>query len=832
MEHLLAPAGSKPINIPYVGTETFESADSRAPDDTVLSNFKGYWQRKGWEVDRETKALKLDHRAPSEVVSLLQTAFYFGCLISIFREVEIAVRTEDFLERAPGHSAGKIFVRTTKLRDLMRRWIQKETQSNFNSSARIHRGYHIREMLGFTFHFFQGIMQKSDRMQEPHKSDMELIGLSIMAMGESMHSVAATIYGYDARETPEWGPSPVLKARLRDNGWCVSDAPFFPDSPTRSTISIEYYFGGMACPRERGDHSACTTAICSKYLEVVDWKTYQQKHVVPSCRCAPVQVAPAAAEIVEQTRIPVVHWDGESLRVFASDSVTKYVTISHVWADGLGNNQTNSLLTCQLNRVQRLVNQLYTESHLSSSHHHETAAASAEGLAIPFWIDTLCVPVHNKILRRKAIYKMADIYRGADRVLVIDSTIITLPRAADVVQKHLQISLSGWHHRLWTLQEGQLASTLFFQFADGAESFYDMSRRELADSSNPRDPATLCSPVRYLCATQLEAFYRYFERGVTASDDITTRLRLCAKYQRSRQTSRPIDEPLCMAAILGLDPSPMFPHDEDIVERMAVFYQLIGRFDPRIIFHNLPRLPKDGYRWAPASFLHQVPDLLEGVEELSAQAPPAVALIPNNAGGLPVRFGGLEIILGANVISSSSNPGPIFFRPWAGGYAFPPQQWTYDNKSAWFMCTYKLEILPDPNGKYPELNLIGASNVNANADARYAVIFPPKGLLKPDQLPPMGLLGLIEANIPPNPTPIGHTGGFGFGFGMMNNTVVWTAGDHKPGNHVPAYTVPWRIPVRCAGRVRVTMPATHEVPAGVSFAFAVAFGENQEWCVR
>jgi hypothetical protein len=117
-------------------------------------------------------------------------------------------------------------------------------------------------------------------------------------------------------------------------------------------------------------------------------------------------------------------------------------------------------------------------------------------------------------------------------------------------------------------------------------------------------------------------------------------------------------------------------------------------------------------------------------------------------------------------MSSSSNAGPIFFRPWAGGHTFPQKQWTYNDKSAWFMCTYRLEILPDFNGKYPELNLIGASIANA----RYAVIFPPLGLLKPDELPPVGLLGLIDGNIPPNPTSIGYTGGFGFG--MINNTVV------------------------------------------------------------
>jgi hypothetical protein len=99
---------------------------------------------------------------------------------------------------------------------------------------------------------------------------------------------------------------------------------------------------------------------------------------------------------------------------------------------------------------------------------------------VPFWIDTLCVPVGEKNhypggdtkrdLRKEAIRQMAEIYRQGDRVLVLDSFILTLPRSADVVDKYLRIHLSTWHHRLWTMQEGQLASRLFFQFRDGAES--------------------------------------------------------------------------------------------------------------------------------------------------------------------------------------------------------------------------------------------------------------------------------------------------------------------------------------------------------------------------
>ncbi len=39
------------------------------------------------------------------------------------------------------------------------------------------------------------------------------------------------------------------------------------------------------------------------------------------------------------------------------------VAISHVWADGLGNNQANKLPICQLERLQGLVNSLYNKEY-------------------------------------------------------------------------------------------------------------------------------------------------------------------------------------------------------------------------------------------------------------------------------------------------------------------------------------------------------------------------------------------------------------------------------------------------------------------------------------
>ena len=102
---------------------------------------------------------------------------------------------------------------------------------------------------------------------------------------------------------------------------------------------------------------------------------------------------------------------------------------------------------------------------------------------------------------------MGNIYEKADRVLVLDSLIQEIPRPSSIIDKFVRIHVSKWNHRLWTLQEAQLARSLFFQFRDGAETFQDMAWPD------HRDVMQICSPVRLNCATKLEEFYRTF-RGL------------------------------------------------------------------------------------------------------------------------------------------------------------------------------------------------------------------------------------------------------------------------------------------------------------------------------
>jgi hypothetical protein len=388
------------------------------------------------------------------------------------------------------------------------------------------------------------------------------------------------------------------------------------------------------------------------------------------------------------------------------------------WVDGLGNDDIhNTLPKCQLSRIQGLVDRLYRERHRGWKQDYEPDNHDEH---IGFWIDTLCVPVGkgNKDIRKCAISQMSDIYRNADRVLVLDSFILQLPRESDIVDKFVRIHLSSWHHRLWTLQEGQLGKTLFFQFQTGAQTFYDMIHQEELGLNT--SALNICSPVRFLCARELAAFYRYFEH-YAGTNDIVSRFRYCAGYLRSRQTSRTEDEPVCVATILSLDPYSIL--SQDTAEgRMTAFYDLVKHFDPRIIFNDHPRLHTDGYRWAPRSLLHQSPDFIT-VRDISSIAP--VAISPGGK-GLSVQFPGFRL---HNVRSDLGQS--LFIIPRAN---IPGSEQLVQLKEAgpWWKRWYYLRLLSDVEGKYPAWD----------PTRKYAVILYTD--LHPDFLPTAAILGEIK----------------------------------------------------------------------------------------
>jgi hypothetical protein len=267
---------------------------------------------------------------------------------------------------------------------------------------------------------------------------------------------------------------------------------------------------------------------------------------------------------------------------------------------GLGNRSVNALPSCQLLRLQKLANNLY-ESHES----------------IPFWLDTLCVPLEEGF-RKRAIGNMFNVYRQAEHVLVLDSTILlNKAKTTDPFQLLISIRISNWVRRLWTFQEGAIARSLQFQFAETALDLGDIITAVIETSKDQDDELKDLgfeyerdegSDERLIAANNLLwPAWNYLQE--IQDIDFTTgaarkRLENISMPLCWRNTSRASDEPICLSSLLGLDQEVRraianAPSDR----RMQILLQNIGELPSEILFVNRPHFTDDGYRWLPRSFL-------------------------------------------------------------------------------------------------------------------------------------------------------------------------------------------------------------------------------------
>ena len=166
---------------------------------------------------------------------------------------------------------------------------------------------------------------------------------------------------------------------------------------------------------------------------------------------------------VSQGHVPLIRVLPQSVEVlsFENDAETAppYVAISHIRSQGLGNTCSNSLFMCQLERLQRLVNLLYSESR------HP----------VPFWIDTACIPL-TQPGKADALELLGAVYRRASIVLALDSFIQSAPTRS-ALEDLMTVKQSVWARRLWTVHEGALGPCVKFRFKHAAVSFDDILQR-------------------------------------------------------------------------------------------------------------------------------------------------------------------------------------------------------------------------------------------------------------------------------------------------------------------------------------------------------------------
>jgi len=441
------------------------------------------------------------------------------------------------------------------------------------------------------------------------------IALSIQVLGWTLSKVCRLLkqqYKITNDKIFVWGRSMWAVNRLLGCGWCPSTIPqltqWFPAS--------HYYVALLGPLFVQKDHKDCSDFAC-KY-DALDESLYEVKHVREGCNCRLRTIPPnSIATAIDENRLPLISISEGSIsltpREFEGDE--KYIAISHVWSDGLGNPNVdglkhNGLTECQVSRLYRFCKKLLPDR------------------PVLLWMDTLCIPAQDQYRsqRKKAIATMRSIYTKAAKVLVLDAELLEACVHASNLELLLRILSSGWMRRVWTLQEGILNEATYIQFKDGVVNPVQL------EGWNRHDICFGPRGERQFMFDEIDMFWSRMRAGLRLPKP--QNLNQVYRAFQFRRTTHPTDETICLAILMGLDTKPLTDilgdpgTEKEIADRrMREFLRMYGTVSLDLLFLDTERFDLDGYRWAPKSFIRR---RAQETSSLSTFSPTAEFLTAQN----------------------------------------------------------------------------------------------------------------------------------------------------------------------------------------------------------
>lgn len=553
--------------------------DGQASLDVFEVEYLGGPDCHGW-TERDLRHSLMAEKSSSDIKSILQSWLYFGLLSQV---LEIPNAGSEFVTER----SGRWLITTEQLPKYVQHW--RERVRALAEGERRRRLSQARARL-----------KASNLVLWEYYSWLpENICFSIAILGSTIDFAIYTtsaIFGILGSDEFQWPQCSLIKSRMLKANWCNSEVSRLEG---QSMLSAMLFGSNLQRkePQLGRSHKNCSNQVCiaNNYAG----KEYRTPHINKSCNCKPLGPdIKKLEELLDQGGFPVLQVKGTSehgspdIRVLdgnakTGDTKIKYVAISHVWSDGLGNIKQNQLLRCRLLQLQEFVNELWElfPDYLQRPP-SQNLVRSHENLLqtdIAFWIDTICVPKEQPF-RNVAINQMRVVYQNAEKVLVLDSELQQLSRQASLEELHLKISFSGWSRRTWTLQEGALAQQLYFRTSDG---FYPYSNvLSLAQES-----LSQASPLLWECCIVLS------ELVLSQRTTGTTKFKWAWNHLRMRTTTHPEDSPVVLACLLGLDIKLLLEASEST--RMTALISQMSHLPQGILFVVGPRINKEYYRWAP-----------------------------------------------------------------------------------------------------------------------------------------------------------------------------------------------------------------------------------------
>ena len=283
----------------------------------------------------------------------------------------------------------------------------------------------------------------------------------------------------------------LLKRRMVENGWCEKRLNFVDSSPL--SYPAFYFLSSLKPPRINAEnHSSCSSERC-----LVTSKLSKPLHRTDECLCEDVMppvdkvntiVASGGIPLVRITRSPLGKIE---LEVVPYTPSSRFIAISHVWADQQFGSAQNCLPKCQVAYLEEVLSSLpHSGEHLGLREWVANRLQSFRPRDIKppshayeyFWLDSFCVPqvAEHAHLRSKAIESMNLIYAAASQTLVFDKGLQALdagrrpaslvwggptyysPQDKNLLNVLAFLYASNWMGRVWTLQEGILSERIVF----------------------------------------------------------------------------------------------------------------------------------------------------------------------------------------------------------------------------------------------------------------------------------------------------------------------------------------------------------------------------------
>ena len=631
MEHLVRPtsAASQPYEtVPYI-CEKYDGGDFLT---YPVRAGKPHMLHSPYDLDGSLAFRERERQHPTptrELDSFFQAWLFFGLIHEILGDLCTA---DDFV-RTTTDGDSKV-ITTSQLPTILDKWIQEVQKGDSKSSYE-----HVAECL----HLMHDVLRVVGSTFDPN------LLFSLISVGELLEYASNKAFLIENLSRNNRCPGiwrtllkePTWPSSMQEQGWCPSQVAML--LPSTCPVQLVYFLTRLSLPDAPERHLACHQHKCTAHQ--INPEKYKTRHFTANCDCESWATDVCTIDsILKDGRLPLLRISPRPLladltvEIIASRPSSRYVALSHVWADGLGNPTENALPRCQLRYLHDLV------QHLDQ----DTDAQGPRGDLL-LWCDTLCCPVAPKQSKDRALTYMRKTYEDASRVLVLDTSL----------QRYNSVSLSpeeicariiasGWMRRLWTLQEGWLPGTkgrLWFQFCDKAVGLQHLWQNAL---DTFRDQLIVEGIVGVIIS-HLLAFTTVFRFDL---DGEVLDLALMDHILRFRSVSVSSDEPILIGNLLGLPVEKILDNSvETRIHRMWSLMDAVG-IPKSILFRLGPRLQTQAFRWAPSTMLFH-----ESTNNPLIKVPKG-----DNRGVLSPR--GLRVNFAGYAVSWPIRPGGLPSNPW------------------------------------------------------------------------------------------------------------------------------------------------------------------------